>query len=441
MLLEEKIEARIALLKKEKSELKNINRFKSYLAKKAHCKKIEEIDQSLGELEKFQQFQVNQRVNDSIHSGTVIQLDVTNGGLPQVWVAWDDYFTVPELPRRLQICSLSLIYTMELKPEVECKALPKPPPTVVTVRTSDIPTSPPMPTWETCQDLPLISLLLHPQSGTRAENGKTQPTTETVCLQRSSHKAAPLEESSTDEVQFGFAHQADILILLGGDEKNPRKSSSTLTTEVKQKVKANDEVLETDSLNPRKITPPSKISPRKNRRRKGEGNGSIYYRTVSKNGKEYADAYYHWQENDKKRTKYIPKKFLSKVKEAELQKLPVADILFLLGGDEKDPRKSSSTLTTEEVLETDSFNPRKITPPSKKRRKQGYGAGYIECKPINRSGKEYKQYWYHYEIWDKGDCLEKNSRYIPKRLQTRVGKLEAEKAPVSEILKLLGVKK
>lgn len=32
------------------------------------------------------------------------------------------------------------------------------------------------------------------------------------------------------------------------------------------------------------------------------------------------------------------------------------------------------------------------TPPSKQRGKQGYGDGYIECKPIKRSGKEYKKY-------------------------------------------------
>jgi hypothetical protein len=205
--------------------------------------------------------------------------------------------------------------------------------------------------------------------------------------------------------------------------------------------------------NPRKNLTPSKNNPRKNRRRKnGQGNGYIYYRTVTKNARQYQEAYYHYVENGKKRTKYIPRKLLDRVSEAESRSLPVADILILLGGDKKNPRKSFSiceavsfrTLSTEadeqpktnEVLETDKNNPRKIAPPSKKR-KQGDGTGYIECKPIKRSEKEYKQYWYHYEEWREGDRLTKKSRYIPKRSLARVEKLEAEKAPVREILEVL----
>ena len=88
---------------------------------------------------------------------------------------------------------------------------------------------------------------------------------------------------------------------------------------------------------------------------------------------------------------------------------------------------------------------KKVTPPSKDsplrtRRKQGEGTGYIECKPIKRSGKEYKQYWYHYEEWEGGDCTTKKSKYIPKWLVARVEKMEAEKAPVRDILVVLGVK-
>ncbi len=202
-----------------------------------------------------------------------------------------------------------------------------------------------------------------------------------------------------------------------------------------------------------KTTPPSKNNPRKSRRKKGEGNGSLRYRMVTKNGRQYTDAYYHYIENGKKRTKYIPKKLLNRVKEAESRKLPVADILVLLGGDEKNPRKSFSTKdkaiaeqtasenteAADEVLETSVENPRKITPPSKKR-KQGEGTGYIECKPIKRSGKEYKQYWYHYEEWSEGDRVVKKSRYIPKRLLAWVEKMNEEKAAVREILVVLGVK-
>ena len=76
-----------------------------------------------------------------------------------------------------------------------------------------------------------------------------------------------------------------------------------------------------------KTTPPSKNNPRKSRRKKGEGNGSIHYRMVTKNGKQYQEAYYHWRENGKKRTKYISNKLLDRVKDAESRKLPVADIL------------------------------------------------------------------------------------------------------------------
>ncbi len=208
---------------------------------------------------------------------------------------------------------------------------------------------------------------------------------------------------------------------------------------------------------PRKNITPSKNNPRKNRRKKGQGNGTIYYRTATKNGKQYQEAYYHYIDNGKKRTKYIPKKLLGRVKEAESLKLPVGDILILLGGDRKNPRKSSSTLSTsvdeklndscvEQVLETNDLNPRKTTPPSNKKRKQGYGTGYIECKPITRNGKQYKQYWYHYEEWRSGDCLRqcaernrtvKKSRYIPKRLVARVEKLEAEKVSVRKILEVL----
>jgi hypothetical protein len=218
--------------------------------------------------------------------------------------------------------------------------------------------------------------------------------------------------------------------------------------------------------NPRKNITPSTNNPRKNTRRKnGEGNGTIYYRMVMKNnGKQYQEAYYHYVENGKKRTKYIPKKLLNRVKEAEQGKLPVSDILVLLGGDRKNPRKSSDTSPVKETsvllggdgknprnsfstlsvivdnnLKTEGNNPRNTSPPSTKRRKQGYGAGYIECKPIKRSGKEYKQYWYHYEFWSEGDRLIKKSRYIPKRLLARVEKLEKEKAPVREILEVLGV--
>jgi hypothetical protein len=42
-----------------------------------------------------------------------------------------------------------------------------------------------------------------------------------------------------------------------------------------------------------------------------------------------------------------------------------------------------------------------------------------------------------YEFWQEGDRLSKKSRYIPKRLVARVEKMNNEKAPVEEILKVL----
>jgi hypothetical protein len=75
-------------------------------------------------------------------------------------------------------------------------------------------------------------------------------------------------------------------------------------------------------------------------------------------------------------------------------------------------------------------------PPSTKR-KQGDGTGYIECKPIKRSGKEYQQYWYHYEIWSRGDRITKKSKYIPKTMLNRIEQMNDERVPVEEILKVL----
>ncbi len=92
---------------------------------------------------------------------------------------------------------------------------------------------------------------------------------------------------------------------------------------------------------------------------------------------------------------------------------------------------------SEKVMETSVISPRKTIPTSKTRRTKGKGSGWIQCKPIKRSGKEYKQYWYCYEEWQSGDRLTKKSRYIPKRLLAQVEKMNNEKTPVGEILKVL----
>jgi hypothetical protein len=76
--------------------------------------------------------------------------------------------------------------------------------------------------------------------------------------------------------------------------------------------------------------------------------------------------------------------------------------------------------------------------------------------PIKRSGKEYKQYWYHWEIWSDGDKpngmaksttatqtlrLTKKSKYIPQKMRSQIEKLNDEKVPVEEILKVLRKRK
>ena len=181
--------------------------------------------------------------------------------------------------------------------------------------------------------------------------------------------------------------------------------------------------------------PPSKI-----RRQKGEGSGAIFYRTITKNGKEYQQAYYHWRENGKQRSKYIPNKLLNKVKQAESRKLPVSDILVLLVGTGKCSSKSSDTSiisTDDKVIDSSDKCSSKIIPASKKNRVKGKGSGWIECKPIKRSGKSYKQYWYHYEEWRSGDRMVQSSKYIPKKMESKIIRMNNEKVPVEEILKVL----
>lgn len=78
--------------------------------------------------------------------------------------------------------------------------------------------------------------------------------------------------------------------------------------------------------------------------------------------------------------------------------------------------------------------------PSKARRHKGLGSGSIQWKTITLHGKDYPQAWYHYEFWKDGNRLVKKCKYIPKRLLSRIEKLEADKAPVREILLILRVK-
>ncbi|ELS03475.1 hypothetical protein Xen7305DRAFT_00031990 [Xenococcus sp. PCC 7305] len=208
-------------------------------------------------------------------------------------------------------------------------------------------------------------------------------------------------------------------------------------------------------------------APRQTRRKKGDGTGYIYRRNITRKGNQYQESYYRYRdESGKRRSKYIPQRLLDRVQEAESLKLPVADILVLLGGgkisrgelsgtsnDESLPRSNSEFINRGEPFS--SFDGENLpidgksdelislsrgelaTPPSTRRRKQGQGTGYIECKSIKRQGKEYKQYWYHYEEWWEGELFIKSSKYIPREKEGKIIRMNDKKAPVEKILKVL----
>ena len=208
----------------------------------------------------------------------------------------------------------------------------------------------------------------------------------------------------------------------------------------------------------KKISPSSKNACK--RPRKKGASGSIYWRTVTRNKKDYRQPYYHWRDGGRKRTKYIPKRLLGQVTSAVAQKLPVVSILELLGvvlpqtkkellGENEVCPSFEGLLGENEVCPSKKNCPSKTDTPStksrrKKQRQRGKGNGYIHWR---FSQGKYKQAYYHYEIWAKPCGLKENgkrkiksSKYIPKRLVAKVQMLEKGKAPVKKILDVLGVK-
>jgi hypothetical protein len=198
----------------------------------------------------------------------------------------------------------------------------------------------------------------------------------------------------------------------------------------------------------KKVSPPSKIPPAKTRRKKGDRTGYIYRRTITRRQKQYQESYYRYRdESGKLKAKYIPQRLLDRIQEAESQSLSVADVLKLLGVNEISRGEQFSTSGDEKVLDGDRHNQlisisrgEQVNTPSTKRRKYGDGGGYIECKPITKNGLEYKQYWFHWQVWRDGETAIKKSRYIPKRLLQKVERMNQEKVAVREILVVLGVK-
>ncbi|MCC5604672.1 hypothetical protein [Nostoc favosum] len=222
--------------------------------------------------------------------------------------------------------------------------------------------------------------------------------------------------------------------LLGGIDNSPSKNFSEIEIPLS---------IDNPSKNSSEIEiTPSIDNPSKKRRNWGEGNGTIYWRTITRGGKDYPQAYYHWQEKGRKKTKYIPKQILGDIQEAEFKKRPIIEILGLLG---VVPSPSKNTLLGDmENSPSNDVKQSEIPPsknsPSKTRRHKGLGSGSIQWKTITLHGKDYPQAWYHYEFCQDGDRLVKKCKYIPKRLLNRIEKLEADKAPVKEILSVLRVK-
>jgi DNA N-6-adenine-methyltransferase (Dam)/ASCH domain len=75
----------------------------------------------------------------------------------------------------------------------------------------------------------------------------------------------------------------------------------------------------------------------------------------------------------------------------------------------------------------------------KTRRHKGDGSGCIYWRTVIKKGKEYREAYYQYEFWSNGNVVVKSTKYIPKRLLPQIQKLDTEKAPVHEILEVLGI--
>ncbi|MBW4601163.1 MAG: phage N-6-adenine-methyltransferase [Calothrix sp. FI2-JRJ7] len=76
---------------------------------------------------------------------------------------------------------------------------------------------------------------------------------------------------------------------------------------------------------------------------------------------------------------------------------------------------------------------------STKRRSRGKGTGRIHFRTVTkRNGKQYDQPWYDWEL-NTGSKTISRSTYIPKHLFNIIMELEISKAPVNEILGMLGI--
>jgi hypothetical protein len=100
---------------------------------------------------------------------------------------------------------------------------------------------------------------------------------------------------------------------------------------------------------------------------------------------------------------------------------------------DEEPHNQSASKEKHEFLEDTNYSSRK------NRRNRGEGSGCIYYRTVIKKGKEYRETYYQYELWSDGYVVVKSTKYIPKRLLSQVQQLDADKAPVSEILEVLGV--
>ena len=102
-----------------------------------------------------------------------------------------------------------------------------------------------------------------------------------------------------------------------------------------------------------------------------------------------------------------------------------------------------STNSEAPVLMVESDHPQTksttISTPSQTKRSKSQGTGRIQWRTVTKkNGRQYQQAWYDWQM-TSGDKTLGKSTYIPKRLLARVQELDASKAPVREVLMVLGV--
>jgi site-specific DNA-cytosine methylase len=66
-------------------------------------KECQYLEQQVKALKLYQQFQVGDWVSDSLQVGQVVEMNLSPGGMPQVWVSWYGAVEIPEQPERLTV--------------------------------------------------------------------------------------------------------------------------------------------------------------------------------------------------------------------------------------------------------------------------------------------------------------------------------------------------